>query len=160
MLKWWWKLDTQKGIWQDIVRARYLRNQTVATVGPRFSDSPCWKNLLKSNNLYMIGRKIHVGTGNLTRLWKDSINGLTLFQEQFPRLFDICIDQDCTLDKLESIACASFFRRRLDTDLIEQWSNLRGQVRNMNLSDTPVMWSIPRSSPWTYLHLPRHHLDL
>lgn len=25
MLKWWWKLYTQQGIWQDIVKARYLR---------------------------------------------------------------------------------------------------------------------------------------
>ena len=22
-----------------------------------------------------------------------------------------------------------------------------------------MMWSIPHSSPWTYLHLPQHHLD-
>ncbi|KAM3348275.1 hypothetical protein ACQJBY_021904 [Aegilops geniculata] len=127
MLKWWWKLDTQKGIWQDIVRARYLRNQTVATVSPRFSDSPCWKILLKIKNLYMIGRKLRVGTGNLTRLWKDSINGLTPFQEQFPCLFDICVDQDCTLDKLSSITCSSIFRRRLNADLTDQWSNLRDQ---------------------------------
>jgi hypothetical protein len=26
--KWWWKLDTQYGLWQDIVRAKYMRNKT------------------------------------------------------------------------------------------------------------------------------------
>lgn len=35
MIKWWWKLETQNGIWQHIVRARYVKNRTVATVGPR-----------------------------------------------------------------------------------------------------------------------------
>src|SRR4051812_37191181 len=47
MVKWWWKLDTQDGVWQDIVKARYLRNHSVASVTPHFLDSPCWKNLLK-----------------------------------------------------------------------------------------------------------------
>jgi hypothetical protein len=31
LCKWWWKLDTQNGLWQEIVKAKYLRNKTVAT---------------------------------------------------------------------------------------------------------------------------------
>ena len=48
MVKWWWKLETQTGMWQDIVRARYLTNKSVASVKPRFSDSPFGKPCLKS----------------------------------------------------------------------------------------------------------------
>ena len=33
---------------------------------------------------HMIGRKIKVGFGDLASLWKDFINGLTPFNEQFP----------------------------------------------------------------------------
>ena len=51
MVKWWWKLETQNGVWQDIVRARYLRNMTIAEEGPKFSDSPCWKSLLKDKEV-------------------------------------------------------------------------------------------------------------
>ena len=40
LVKWWWKLDTQQGLWQDIVKARYLRNKTMAFVTARFSDFP------------------------------------------------------------------------------------------------------------------------
>lgn len=90
MVKWWWKLETQKGLWQDIVRARYLRNKTVADVTPRFSDSPCWKALLKVKEVYMIGRKIETKSWNITRMWKDSINRLPPLQEQYPQMFDIC----------------------------------------------------------------------
>ena len=99
----------------------------------------------------MIGRKLCVGKGNLTRLWKDSINGLTPFQEQFPCLFDICVDQDCTLDILSSITCSSFFRRRLNADLTGQWSNLQDQVRNLNLPNAPdsVYWYLNKSGKYT-----------
>uniref|UniRef100_A0A453BTU3 Reverse transcriptase domain-containing protein n=1 Tax=Aegilops tauschii subsp. strangulata TaxID=200361 RepID=A0A453BTU3_AEGTS len=32
MVKWWSKLETQIGVWQNLVRARYLQNKSVATV--------------------------------------------------------------------------------------------------------------------------------
>ena len=84
MVKWWWKLETQRGLWQDIVRARYLRNKTVTEVGTRFSDSPCWKALLKVKEVYLVGRKINIESGNIARVWMDPINPLLPFQEQFP----------------------------------------------------------------------------
>lgn len=71
MVKWWWKLETQTGVWQNLVRARYLQNKSVATVQPRQSDFPYWKSLLKVRELYMMGRKIKLGCGNLSRVWKD-----------------------------------------------------------------------------------------
>lgn len=47
LCKWWWKLETQSGMWQNIVKAKYLRSIMVANVKARMSDSPCWKALLK-----------------------------------------------------------------------------------------------------------------
>ena len=47
MVKWWWKLETQNGLWQEIVRARYLRNKSVADVTPgsliRLAGKTCLK---------------------------------------------------------------------------------------------------------------------
>ena len=54
LVKWWWKLETQDGLWQKIVKAKYLRNKTVASVKPRISDSPSWKNLLKVKDTYFV----------------------------------------------------------------------------------------------------------
>lgn len=148
MVKWWWKLDTQVGLWQDIVKARYLCNKTVATVSPRFSDLPCWKNLLKVRDLYMVGRKIKTESGNLTRLWKDSINGLIPFMEQFPRFFDICTNQECTVDKLCTVNISSFFRRRLDPVLLDQWNDLRKSVVNIQLTGEKdsVYWGLNKTA--------------
>lgn len=40
LCKWWWKLETEEGIWQEIVRAKYLRNDLVNTVRHKIDDSP------------------------------------------------------------------------------------------------------------------------
>ena len=99
----------------------------------------------------MIGRKIHTGCGNLTRLWKDSINGLTPFMKQFPQLYNICTTQDCTLDKLDTVVRADFFRRRLNDELTNQWLSLRSCVHSLNLSgDSGSMyWGLNKSGKFT-----------
>ena len=71
LVKWWWKLETQEGLWQKIVKAKYLRNKTVASVRPRVSDSPCWKNLLKVKDTYFCGRRITLRKGDIVRFWYD-----------------------------------------------------------------------------------------
>ena len=90
MVKCWCKLDTQKGIWQDIIKARYLKNCSIATVKPRFSYPPCWKAILKVKDLYMMGRRIHIGASDIARLWKYPIKRLIPLCDKCPQLFDIC----------------------------------------------------------------------
>lgn len=120
MVKWWWKLETKKGVWQDIIKARYLRNKTVTTVKPRFSDSPCWKSILKVREFYLVGRKVNIESGDIARIWHDSIVGLPPFKVQFPMLFDICNDTECTVNRLCQVDDHSFFRRRLNPELKDQ----------------------------------------
>ena len=144
MIKWWWKLETQTGMWQDIVRARYLTNKSVASVKPRFSDSPCWKALLKVKDIYLVGRKIHLESGDLVRVWKDSINGLSPFQTLYPSLFEICNNQDCTIANFKSVDVHSFFRRRLIAELSRQWEEINKTINNIQLSQggDRVYWGL------------------
>jgi hypothetical protein len=90
LCKWWWKLDTHQGLWEDIVKAKYLRNKSLATVECRFNDSPGWKALLKVKDTYLVGRKTKLGNGNICRLWKNSINNERPLCETYPILFEIC----------------------------------------------------------------------
>lgn len=41
LCKWWWKLNTGQGLWQFLIRRKYLHNKTVPTVKMRQLDSPC-----------------------------------------------------------------------------------------------------------------------
>jgi hypothetical protein len=71
LCKWWWKLDNEKGLWQDIVRYKFLRNGSVCTVSHRQLDSPMWSDLLKIRDIYLQGRRMHGKNGQRTLFWKD-----------------------------------------------------------------------------------------
>jgi hypothetical protein len=88
-VRWWWKSETQNGLWQEIVKDCYLRNKTIATVLPRFSDSPCWKSLLQVKDVYFAGRKVKLKMGDIVRFWKDPWDPGPILAEHYPELFNI-----------------------------------------------------------------------
>lgn len=105
----------------------------MATVESKFNDSPCWKALLKGKTLYMAGRKIKTNSGEITRVWKDSINGHRPFQDGYPLLFDIGTEQDFTVANVKSVTPNTFFRRRLTPDLQRQWEDMRSYIDSIQL---------------------------
>ena len=40
LCKWWWKLETGKGLWQSIVKMKYLQDETVRTMKINPNSSP------------------------------------------------------------------------------------------------------------------------
>lgn len=58
LCKWWWKLDNKSGLWQDIVKFKYLKKDSICTVKHRQNDSAIWSDLLKVRNIYLQGRKM------------------------------------------------------------------------------------------------------
>ena len=73
LMKWWWKLESHDGLWQQIVRAKYLRNKSVTDVKTRVNDSPCWKGIMKVRDIYLAGRGIKLKNGPITSFWKDPL---------------------------------------------------------------------------------------
>lgn len=47
LTKWWWKLENQQGLWQEVIWAKYFKKDTVASVKSKFGDSPIWKAIMK-----------------------------------------------------------------------------------------------------------------
>jgi hypothetical protein len=118
LCKWWWKLETENCLWQQIVKEKYLRNKSVVSVKPCVHDSPGWKTLLKVKEHYFAGRKIILNKGNLVRFWIDPwLDNRPLF-EVYPTHFDICQGQDWTFEKVLSCDFAVPFRRMLLPDMI------------------------------------------
>ena len=107
--------------------------------------------MLKIKNIYMMGRKIETGAGNLIRLWKDPINGLIPFQDQYPRLFEICNYPTSTLDKRDELDDTSIFRRRLTPELSKQWEDMRAAVNRIHLDGRSdrVFWGLNQSGKFT-----------
>jgi hypothetical protein len=59
--KWWWKLDNENGIWQDLAKAEYLKNKVISNVKHKLGDSRA--DLLKIKHLYLQKREISVKNG-------------------------------------------------------------------------------------------------
>ena len=48
LCKWWWKLETEDGLWQTLIRTKYLRGgRLIRIVKHRIDDSPVWSDILK-----------------------------------------------------------------------------------------------------------------
>ena len=66
LTKWWWKLDKEEGLWQRIVKSKYLKNGSLLDVSHKQSDSAIWTDLLKVKDVYLQGRKRAVRNGKNT----------------------------------------------------------------------------------------------
>jgi hypothetical protein len=144
LTKWWLKLDTHDGLWQRIVKARYLRNKTIANVLPRFSDSPCWKSLFQVKETYLAGRKLSLKNGGVVRFWEDPWDSEFPLCDTYHVLYDIFQMKGCTIkDFVENNYDMRFFRR-LHGDLATQWENINAKVANINLEETDyvITWGL------------------
>ena len=93
LCKWWWKLDHENGLWQDIVKNKYFRGGFLSSIKHRIDDSPVWSGLLSVRCFYLRGRKLKVNNGKLTLFWEDP----WLYNKPLcvvaPILYDLCHDK-------------------------------------------------------------------
>jgi len=71
LCKWWWKLYTEEGLWQDIVREKYIKSDLLQNVKHKIDDSPVWADLLEVRPFYLRGRKITTKNGKNSLFWTD-----------------------------------------------------------------------------------------
>jgi hypothetical protein len=45
--KWLYKLQNEEGVWQELLRNKYLHSKSLSEVKMKASDSPFWKGLMK-----------------------------------------------------------------------------------------------------------------
>jgi hypothetical protein len=131
-------------LWQTIIKAKYLRNKSVASVKQRAHDSPGWKNLMKVKDFYFARRKVLLRKGNLVRFWKDPWLDDIPLCESFLALFDICQGQDWTFERTMSCNLVIPFRRRMLPDMISQWEHIKNRAMSYpsSLDSDTVTWSL------------------
>jgi len=97
MCKWWWKLERSLGLWQEIVRKKYVKNGCLHSLKKKPTNSPVWNQLLCIKDIYIAGRKMLVGHGDSTSFWKDSWICDTSLKDKFPQLFEICNETEVSV---------------------------------------------------------------
>jgi hypothetical protein len=66
MCKWWWKIESGTGPWQHFMNTKYLKDTCIFYSRKKPGDSPLWTDMQKVKNLYLSGRRMHVGDGKMT----------------------------------------------------------------------------------------------
>lgn len=69
--KWWWKLEMEEGVWQEIVKKKHVKGQPLSQINHKPNDSPVWSDLLQVKDIYMQGRVVIVGDGKNSDFWQD-----------------------------------------------------------------------------------------
>ena len=122
MCKWWWRLK-KEGLWQEIIRYKYMRTKSIHEVSHKLNDSPIWSDLLKVKDIYLQGRGISFGNGNLTRFWLDP----WLYKEPLhiiaPVLFELCENKNLIVAQF-FYGMQITFRRWLFDELRVCWNNI------------------------------------
>ena len=97
LCKWLWKIDSESGLWQEIIQFKYLKNDSICTVKHRQTDSPIWADLLKIRDIYLQGRKFIIGDGKKILFWRERWLYDQPLAQLFPDLFKMSQKQDITL---------------------------------------------------------------
>lgn len=139
LCKWWWKLEHENGLWQDLVKAKYMSKSDIHNVSHRLGDSHIWGDLLKVKHIYLQGMDIQINDGACTRFWEDK----WLFNQPLcclalaPVLYTLCEQKGVSVANVKNGTVKITFRRWLHRDLQNTWDEILGQVESFHLSDSP-----------------------
>jgi hypothetical protein len=70
--KWLFKLLNEDGMWQTLLKRKYLNNKVLTQVVKRPGDSQFWKGLMDIKDVFFLPRgRFIVRNGYQTRFWED-----------------------------------------------------------------------------------------
>jgi hypothetical protein len=155
LAKWWWKLEQESGLWQEIIQAKYLNNKTIFSVTHKASDSPIWFDMLKVKDTYLQGRGVEIRDGRKTRFWYDPwlYDKPILFVA--PTLFILCDQKDVNVADVKCGRIHITFRRWLTDDLQTCWNLIMTDVEEFQLQDVEdrIVWKLGKNKMFSVKYM-------
>jgi hypothetical protein len=87
--KWLFKLLNEDGLWQELLRNKYIKNKTLGSCEKKPMDSHFWKSLMNVKDTFLGFGHFNVKDGSQTRFWVDTWLGNKPLKDKFPALFNI-----------------------------------------------------------------------
>jgi hypothetical protein len=135
LAKWIWKLENTNGLWQTIIRHKYVKGRPIISLKKD-------KVILNFGRVFwMLGTIFtnivkKVGNGNSTRFWHNVWCDLEPLSSKYPILFDIAYDKNITVAKaFSSEFRAVNFRRRIYGALEDEYNRLITQCNSITISE-------------------------
>ena len=134
--KWLFKLTNEDGIWQQILRNKYLKSKTLTQVEKKPCDSQFWSGLMSVKQEFLNWMMFKVQKGKQTRFWEDKWLGNSALKDQYSNLFNLVHRKYATVHTIfNGDPLNVLFRRHLTGNNLRDWMNLGHCVANIELED-------------------------
>ena len=112
--KWLFKLLSEDGVWQTLLRRKYVGDQVVSQVLWKPGDSHFWAVLMATKKFFFPHGSFSIRDGSEIRFWEDIWLGQSTLKEQHPALYSIVRNKSDTVAKvLDTFPPNVSFRRSL-----------------------------------------------
>ncbi|WVZ54772.1 hypothetical protein U9M48_005521, partial [Paspalum notatum var. saurae] len=126
--KWLFKLANEDGIWQNLLRNKYLKSKPFGGGIKRLGVSHFWAGLMEVKQEFL-----SLGSFSID---DDTWCGNRTFKSLYPSLFNIVIKKGATVaDVMSSIPLNVSFRRGLYGDRLHAWNELVGRAMSLELRE-------------------------
>ena len=85
--KWLFKLLNEDGLWQELLRNKYIKDKTLGSCQKKPMDSHFWKSLMNVKDCFLGLGHFNVKDGTQTRFWSDTWLGNKPLKDRIPALF-------------------------------------------------------------------------
>ena len=149
--KWLWKLENGEGIWQNLVRRKYVKI-TVSACVKKPGQSHFWQGLMGVKDIFFKFRRKVIGNGERTRFWEDLWVGDRPLCERFSRLYNLTFSKNVLVAAvLNTNWVAIKFRRVLWGETALMWQNLKDLCAHIRLveEEDRCKWLLTKSGSFS-----------
>jgi len=146
------KLINEEGIWQSLLRKKYLKNETIAQVQKKPGDSQFWAGLMKVKDFFLTFGSFQLNDGNQIRFWEDKWIGSHTLRQQYPSLFNIVRKKHATVASVfDRVPLNVSFRRTLTGHNLYLWHDLVARISHVQLNNNAdaFRWNLTQAGTFT-----------
>ncbi|WVZ53335.1 LOW QUALITY PROTEIN: hypothetical protein U9M48_004295 [Paspalum notatum var. saurae] len=160
--KWLFKLANEDGIWQSLLRNKYLKAKPLGDEGKKPGVSHFWAGLMDVKQEFLSLGSFAIGDGTQVRFWEDTWCGNQPLKLQYPSLFNIVRKKGATVaDVMSSVPLNISFRRGLYGERLNYWNELVGRVMNLALrvGRDKFIWGLNKTGVFTVRSMYKHLIN-
>ena len=146
--KWLARLLTEDGVWQQLLRKKYVGSKEISRVIWKPGDSHFWAGIMATKKHFFPFGSFSIKNGAEIRFWEDRWLGTTTLREQYPTLYSIVRHKGDTLQKvMESSPPSMTFRRVLIGPRLASWNELLQRLGSIQLvqGTDEFRWSLTKN---------------
>jgi hypothetical protein len=151
--KWIWRLENERGWWQDILIKKYCHNKVLSGLKVKPGASHFWQGIMDVKEVFYKFCTNVVGNGRNTLFWEDNWIGGKPLAEQFPDLYNITLTKKITVANVKQGGIDSIkFRRDVLGNKLRNWLKIKQFWGDLVLEDgtkDTLRWSLTKDGKFT-----------